>query len=65
MNFKGKDCINLVLQHLHVHVAGMNECVDNFYKQRAEYLRRSIVVVCRESVAGIFYTGQVNVSRGG
>ena len=44
MNFKGKDCIFHVLQCL----AGIDECVDNFCKQRAEYLRRSLVIVCRE-----------------
>ena len=44
MNFKGKDCVIHVPQCL----AGMNECVDNSCKQRAEYLRRSLIIVCRE-----------------
>ena len=44
MNFKGKDCIIHVLQRL----AGMDERVDNSCKRRAEYLRRSLVIVCRE-----------------
>ena len=44
MNFKGKDCIIHVPQRL----AGMDECMDNSCKQRAEYLRRSLVIVCRE-----------------
>ena len=44
MNFKGKDCVIHVPQHL----AGMDERMDNSCKQRAEYLRRSLVIVCRE-----------------
>ena len=44
MNFKGKDCVIHVLQRL----AGMDERVDNSCKRRAEYLRRSLVIVCRE-----------------
>ena len=44
MNFKGKDCVIHMLQHL----AGMDERVDNSCKRRAEYLRRSLVIVCRE-----------------
>ena len=30
------------------HLAEMDECVDNSCKQRAEYLHRSLVIVCRE-----------------
>ena len=44
MNFKGKDCVIHVPQRL----AGMDEHVDNSCKQRAEYLCRSLVIVCRE-----------------
>ena len=44
MNFKGKDCVIHVLQRL----AGMDEREDNSCKRRAEYLRRSLVIVCRE-----------------
>ena len=44
MNFKRKDCVIHVLQRL----AGMDERVDNSCKRRAEYLRRSLVIVCRE-----------------
>ena len=44
MNFKGKDCVIHVPQRL----AGMDERVDNSCKRRAEYLRRSLVIVCRE-----------------
>ena len=44
MNFKGKDCVIHVPQRL----AGMDERVDNSCKRRAEYLRRSLVTVCRE-----------------
>ena len=44
MNFKGEDCVIHVLQRL----AGMDERMDNSYKRRAEYLRRSLVIVCRE-----------------
>ena len=44
MNFKGKDCIIHVPQRL----AGMDERVDNSCKRRAEYLRRSLIIVCRE-----------------
>ena len=44
MNFKGKDCVFHVPQRL----AGMDERVDNSCKRRAEYLRRSLVIVCRE-----------------
>ena len=43
MNFKGKDRIIHVPQHL----AGMDERVDNSCKRRAEYVRRSFIV-CRE-----------------
>ena len=41
MNFKRKDCVNHVLQHL----AGMDECVDNSCKQTAECLRHSLIMV--------------------
>ena len=44
MNFKEKDCVIHVPQRL----AGMDERVDNSCKRRAEYLRRSLVIVCRE-----------------
>ena len=44
MNFKGKDCVIHVPQRL----AGMDERVDNSWKRRAEYLRRSLVIVGRE-----------------
>ena len=44
MNFKGKDCVIHVLQCL----AGMDKRVDNSCKRRAEYLRRSLIIVCRE-----------------
>ena len=44
MNFKGKDGIIHVPQHL----AGMDERVDNSCKGRAEYLCRSLVIVCTE-----------------
>ena len=44
MNFKGKDCVSHVPQRL----AGMDKCVDNSCKRRAEYLRRSLVIVYTE-----------------
>ena len=44
MNFKGKDCIIHMTQRL----AGMDERMDNSCKRRAEYLRRSLIIVCRE-----------------
>ena len=44
MNFKGKDCVIHVPQRL----AGMDERVDNSCKRRAEYLRHSLIIVCRE-----------------
>ena len=44
MNFKGKDCVS----HVPKPLAGMDERVDNSCKRRAEYLRRSLVIVCRE-----------------
>ena len=44
MNFKGKDCVIHVPQRL----AGMDKRVDNSWKRRAEYLRRSLIIVCRE-----------------
>ena len=43
MNFK-KDCIIHVPQRL----AGMDERMDNSCKRRDEYLRRSLVIICRE-----------------
>ena len=39
MNFKGRDCVSHVPQHL----AGMDKRLDNPCKQRAEYLRRSLI----------------------
>ena len=39
MNFKGKDCVSHMLQHL----AGMDERVDNSRKQKAEYLCFSLI----------------------
>ena len=44
MNFKGKDCVS----HVPKRLAGMDKRVDNSCKRRAEYLRRSLVIVCRE-----------------
>ena len=44
MNFKGKDCISHVLQCL----AGIHERVDNSCKRRAEYPRRSFIIVHTE-----------------
>ena len=44
MNFKGKYCIIHVPQRL----AGMDKRVDNSCKRRAKYLRRFLVIVCRE-----------------
>ena len=44
MNFKVKDCVIHVPQRL----AGMDERVDNSCKRRAQYLRRSLIIVCRE-----------------
>ena len=44
MNFKEKYCIIRVPQCL----AGMDERVDNSCKRRTEYLRRFLVIVCRE-----------------
>ena len=44
MNFKGKDCVNHIPQRL----TGMDERVDNSCKQWAEYLRHSLIIVCRE-----------------
>ena len=34
--------------HMLQRLAGMDERVDNSCKQRTEYLRRSLVIVCRE-----------------
>ena len=36
------------LIHVPQHLAGMDERVDNSCKWRAEYFRRSLVIVCRE-----------------
>ena len=44
MNFKVKYCVIHVPQRL----AGMDERVDNSCKRRDEYLRRFLVIVCRE-----------------
>ena len=44
MNFKGTDCVIHVPQRL----AGMDERVDNSCKRRAEYLRRSLIIVYTE-----------------
>ena len=63
MNFKGKDCISHMLQRL----AEMDEHVDNSFKQRGEYLCRSLVIVYTEDgqCLGILHTGEVNMPRGG
>ena len=45
MNFKGKDCVIHVPQQ---RLAGMDKRVDNSCKRTAEYLRRSLIIVCRE-----------------
>ena len=39
MNFKGKDCVS----HMPQHLAGMDKRVDNSCKQRAEYLCWSLI----------------------
>ena len=44
MNFKGKDCVS----HVPKCLAGVDECVDNSCKRRAEYLRCSLVIVHTE-----------------
>ena len=44
MNFKGKDCVS----HVPKRLAGMDECVDNSCKPRAEYLRCSLIIVHTE-----------------
>ena len=44
MNFKGTDCVIHVPQCL----AGMDDCVDNSCKRRAEYLRCSLIIVYTE-----------------
>ena len=44
MNFKGKDCVS----HVPKGLAEMDEHVNNSCKRRAEYLRCSLVIVCRE-----------------
>ena len=44
MNFKGKHCVIHVAQRL----AGMDKCMDNSCKRRAEYLHRSLVIVYME-----------------
>ena len=41
MNFKRKDCVS----HVPKRLAGMDERMDNSCKRRAEYLRRSLVIV--------------------
>ena len=46
MNFKGKDCVIHVPQR--ERLAGMDKCVDKSCKRRAEYLRRSLVIVYTE-----------------
>ena len=58
--FKGKDCVNHMLQHL----AGMDEHVDNSCKQRAEYLHHSLIIVHTEC-AGIFHTEEAGMPCGG
>ena len=61
MNFKGKDFVIHVPQRL----AGMDKHMDNSCKQRAEYLRRSLVIICRErgQWQASFFTGEVGVLR--
>ena len=44
VSLKGTDRIMHMLQCL----AGMDECMDNSCKQRAEYLRRSLVIIYTE-----------------
>ena len=44
MNFKGKDYVI----HMPQRLARMDERVENSCKQRAEYPRCSLVIVCRE-----------------
>ena len=44
MNFKGKDCIS----HVPKRLAGMDECVDNSYKQSVECLPCSLVIIHTE-----------------
>ena len=44
VNFNGKDCII----HMPQCLAGMDEHMDNSCKRRAEYLRRSLVIVYTE-----------------
>ena len=63
MNFKGRDCVSHVLQCL----AGIHERVDKSCKRRAEYLRRSFVIVHTEhghAGTGTFYTGEVGMPCG-
>ena len=62
MNFKGKDCVIHVPQRL----AGMDEHVDNSCSEELSTLslpRHRLQRVW--SVAGISYTGEVGVPRGG
>ena len=49
VNFKGKNCVSHVPQRI-------DKRADNFCKQRAECLRRSLVLHTAWSVAAIFYT---------
>ena len=44
MNFKGKHCVS----HMPQCLAGIGKRVDNSCKRRAEYLRRSLVIVHTE-----------------
>ena len=44
VNFKGKDCII----HMPQHLAGMDKCMDKSCKRRAEYLHHSLVIVYTE-----------------
>ena len=43
MNFKGKDCVTCL-----DNLAGTNECADDFFKQKAECLCCSLVIVHTE-----------------
>ena len=59
---EGRDCVSHLLQCL----AGIQECMDNAFKRRAENLRRSFVIVHTAwSVTGIFYTEEVGIPCGG
>ena len=59
MNFKGKDCIIHVLQRL----AGMDERLASEELVPLSLPRHHLQRAW--SVAGIFYTGEVSVPRGG